>query len=832
MNVSLRKHFFLLVLLAVSVSAWGQRYYPVLETSQGQEVRDTINALSTPENLAPFIASPPSDGSVELRKISDTQYEVIYTPLPSFMGTDEFRIQFFEGCGFCLRFSDYTINVTAANIIANHDYAFANENSTVSINVLANDESSNGVLNLRTIPLTNHGTVSFEPGSNSISFTPEPDFEGIAYINYVVCNGAGLCDNGTATIQVLGDDTDYGDTLQIFTKKDIAQVVLVPEGFELTNDPANGIYDLSGDAPIYVPDQDFTGKDYLQFHNGSTAKVVEVVVIDAEDNLMAFDDEAYTVPGNSVEINAVGNDLYGADSGCFMLQSQPNSGTVEATEDGIVTYKPDAGFTGVDWFTYSVNAPGCGAKDEIATVYVFVSNFEPSATKFNMRTPKQTPLVIGNNVPIDNFQYEIEDQGDLGRAFILQGDRDTTINGQTISGENVILYVPNDNVTSGTDELEITYCVFDGAGECAYKKAIKVEINILDIDNTNAEPFCVVDCVWPGDTNMDGVVSIEDLLPIGLSMGEVGTPRSESEFEVWYGQRGNDWSEDMGGEVNLKHIDTDGDSVVTALDTSAIREFYGFTHGLTSVQLPFFKYDVQLQGDIFANPGDVVEFDIVLGSEAEPVADLYGFTFPFEYSPVLFKPDQVSVDFSDPSWLSYNSPSLYMSHNNRKGLVSSGFTRTSGISASGYGKIGKLRLVVVEDINGFRPDSEGIIVTLGGGTATAANGAGQNFAVNIESINLQIVPQSEEEIANTPLTEDLVKVWPNPAHDLLNVHLNAGQEFERVQIFNMTGQVIYDSGQTLARRTQLDVSRLKNGIYVLSVMTPKGVVNKKFEVVR
>ncbi len=832
MNVSLRKHFFLLVLLAVSVSAWGQRYYPVLETSQGQEIRDTINALSEPSNLAPFIATPPANGGVELRKISASQYEVIYTPLASFIGTDAFRIQFYEGCSFCLRFSDYTVNVSESSITANHDYTFSAENNTVSIPVLTNDESSNGLLELTAISLTNHGTASFVPGGNTISFTPDADFEGIAYLNYVVCNGAGLCDNGTVTIQVLGDDTNYGDTLQIFTKKNIAQVVLIPNDFQLTNNPANGTYDVSADAPMYVPNQEFTGKDYLQFQNGNTSKVVEVVVIDAEDNIMAFDDEAYTAPGEIVEVDALANDLYGADSGCFTIQSQPHSGTVEASDDGIVVYQPNAGFTGVDWFTYSANAPGCGAADETATIYVYVSNFEPSGTKFFMRTPKLTPLVIGNNVPIDNFMYKVEDQGNLGRTIVLEGQRDTTILGQRITGKNLIIYTPNNNVTSGTDELEITYCILDAAGNCKYRKSIKVEIDILNIESPNGESFCVVDCVWPGDTNMDGVVNIADLLPIGISMGQVGVPRSDSETEVWYGQSGNDWNNEMAGEVNLKHIDTDGDSIVTALDTAAIRAYYGLTHGLNSVQPPFFQYNLQLEGDIIANPGDVVEFDIVLGTENEPVIDLYGFTFPFEYIPFLFKPEAVELDFSDPSWFSYNSPTLYMSHNNQKGLIEGGFTRTSGVSASGFGKIGKLRLVVVEDIAGFRPGDEGLTVELGGGMATVANSGGQNFSVHVGSVQLQIVPLSEAEIEDMPLTENLVKAWPNPAHDLLNVHLNGGQEFERVQIFNLTGQVIYDSGQTLARRTQISVNNLKSGIYVLSVITPKGVVNKKFEVVR
>lgn len=830
MNVSLRKHFFLLFLLAVSVSAWGQQRNVSITTSQGTMVKDTITAISGVQ-YTPTVVRGAINGFASLNRISSNKVEVTYTPNADFIGGDSFRIQIFT-CSFCLEFLEYTVNVTPSNIVANHDYAFSAENTTVSIDVTANDESSNGVVNLTAIPLTNNGNATFTQGANTIEFTPAPDFEGIAYFNYVICNGAGLCDNGTVTIQVLGDNASLSDTLQIFTKKNSAQIVLVPNTFVLTDSPQNGTYAMSGDAPTYSPAQDFTGRDYIRFQNGSTSKVVEVVVIDAEDNLIAFDDEAYTSPANPVEINTVENDLYGAESGCFSVQAQPQFGTIEASEDGIVTYYPNSSFLGVDWFTYTVNAPGCGAAEETATVYIYVSNFEPSQTKFRMNTPKNTPLVIGNNVPISNFMYRIKDQGDLGKTIILDGQRDTTINNTTISGKNLILYIPNDNVTAGIDELEITYCVLSNSGNCAYEKSIKVEVNILDIVSTNQQAACFNDCVWPGDTNLDGVVDMADLLPIGLAMGELGTPRSETDFSTWYGQQGNDWNTDMNGEVNLKHIDTDGDSIVTALDTSAIAEFYGYTHGLTSAEVPFSKNTIILDGDIFVSPGDMVEMDIVLGVDGNPALDVYGFTFPFEYSPLIFQPETVEIDFSGNSWLSYNSPSLYMTQNNEAGRIDAGYTRTSGISASGFGKIGKLRLVVVEDINGFRPGAEEMIVDLGGGTALGSNSAGQNFSMNIQSTQIHIVPRSAEEIANTPLTADLLKTWPNPTQNLLNVHLNGGQEFERVMIYNITGQVAYDSGNTLARRTQIDVGRLQNGMYVLSVVTPTGVINKKFEVLR
>jgi hypothetical protein len=89
--------------------------------------------------------------------------------------------------------------------------------------------------------------------------------------------------------------------------------------------------------------------------------------------------------------------------------------------------------------------------------------------------------------------------------------------------------------------------------------------------------MCFDDCIWAGDTNFDGIVNMEDLLPIGLCMGEVGIPRQDVNLSAqWYGQYGDDWS--PYAPMDLKHLDTDGDSIITALDTVAINNFYGNTH--------------------------------------------------------------------------------------------------------------------------------------------------------------------------------------------------------------------------------------------------------------
>ena len=333
---------------------------------------------------------------------------------------------------------------------------------------------------------------------------------------------------------------------------------------------------------------------------------------------------------------------------------------------------------------------------------------------------------------------------------------------------------------------------------------------------------------------MDGIVNVEDLLPLGLRMGEIGEQRSEADLNTWYGQFSQDWQAQLNsGEINLKHLDTDGDSIVTANDTMAISKFYGRTHDLTPKSIPNFKHKIRLRGTITANPGDVIELDLLMGDENNPAFDVYGFTFPFEYNPEFFVPESVNISFDRGTWLSYNSPFLKLSHNDKDGLIESAFTRTTGVAANGYGRIGSTRVVVVADVVGFRPDQEEIEVPIGGGIATVTNSAGESFGALVEgtTIKIKLVKDGAEE--DLPISADQLKLYPNPITDgLLNVHLNGMNEFERAVVYNLTGQQILDTGAMLSNHAQLDVRDLDNGMYFVSVYTEEGIINKKFEVVK
>lgn len=825
MNVLLQNRFYLILLLAWAPLALGAQ---VVNLTTYQNVPIQYGFVSSPN--APHVVTEPIHGTRQLVQSPAFNYTLTYTPQEDYIGTDFIRISYWTPnppASATYGFLDFAITVLPANVTANPDFATTMVGVPVNIDVLANDFSSNGTLILTGIPLANSGLANLADGT-SVNFIPAADFVGLAHLNYIVCDGAGTCDNGVVSISVIGPGLP--DTLHVFTKKNQSQSILVPASYTLTNGPQHGTYNVVDGIPKYTPSQNYTGSDFLTYDYAGLPKTVQISVLNLTDNTFAFDDVINTTSFTTVEFNILENDLYGTSAGCVYVGT-PQYGTLEELSNGDVSYTPPPGFTGVDVFTYSSRPILCNGPAETATVRVFVSNFEPARSRFEMSTPKRTPLIIGYSVPISEFLFQITDQGDLGEAVFLEGQVDTVIYGQEISGYNLILYIPYEDVEEGVDEFEVRYCVTNADGDCTYQKSVKVEMEILNIGAGDA-PMCFGDCVWPGDTNFDGVVNMEDILPLGLSMGEVGKPRPNATLATWYGQYADNWVNIFDPTaIDLKHLDTDGDSLVTALDTTAISMYYSRTHSLTPARVPYYENEIILQGNIFASPGDLIELDMVLGNSGNPAHNVYGFTFPFVYNPLIFVPESVGIEFKSNSWLTYNSPVLHMTRNNQNGLLEAGFTRTSGLAASGNGEIGKLRFIVTDDINGFRESGEeGITVNLTGGLATGMSGSGQTYGIPVRDFTLHIVPRPKNE---TPvaITVDQVKVYPNPASSFLNVYLNGGFEMEALTLSNITGQQVFQAN-VAGKRTMIDVTALENGLYFLTVRSNNGIVTKKIEILR
>lgn len=721
------------------------------------------------------------------------------------------------------------VTVLPSYLNAKDDYTLTAIDQPITIPVTANDTSNRGVINITKIAINYNGSASIQ--NNEILFTPNPGFEGLANLNYVVCDDIGNCDFATAHICV-GDPYAYADdTILLHTIKNTPIPVLTPlAGYTLSSAPQNGSLTPVDGILHYQPNLAFHGIDQAVYtHN--TSGVTKTLKIDVFNknakNLYLNDDVAYTLLDEPIEVNVFDNDLYGFWLNNLQITAPPSNGTLTNLGQGLFLYTPTNGFEGVDEFEYSASPNSNGSNAERAKAYIIVSDLKPGAAVFNLRTPVNTPLVINYNIPIPDFDFTIVTQANSGIVRYYPGNLDTIINGQHIQGYNLLIYYPNQGVF-GLDEFEVKY-IIPGSNNLPLTK---VKVDIQNITPSPGADFCIdSDCVWAGDANLDGKVDLRDLLPIGLYSSQVGKPRPYATVSPWYGQTAPDWGEKLAGSsVDIKHIDTNGDSVITALDTFAINEFYQQTHSLSAEPVNFPSGIPLFLGSpdtIFVQgPGDIVEIPILLGEENQPAFDIYGLTFSIDFDPNTIDPESSKIVFEKNSWMSYNSPVLTMTKKPFSGRIDAGYTRTTGVSSSGYGRIGTVSFIIVDDLLPTRIPEASFSVRLSGGTGITSGGQEVSFAPS--QVTLKIgTPKENNKIVSS---EDLI-LFPNPASTFLNIKLNGVTLMEKIEIFDFSGRKVSENVNT-TDRIGIPINHLENGLYVIRVKTETGVITKKFEVMR
>ncbi|MFN3646214.1 MAG: Hint domain-containing protein [Gemmobacter sp.] len=204
--------------------------------------------------------------------------------------------QHFNGTAEFLSFSDSIDNKGNADPIANPDTAVTDEDTSVTIPVLANDSDPNGDTLTVTGATATNGTVTVNPDGTLI-YTPNPDYNGPDTITYTVTDGNGgsatstvavtvnpvndapVANDDTAstafntpvTIAVLANDTDVdGDALAVLG----------------TPTSADGTVTVNPDGTItFTPNAGFSGVAVIDYGvtdgNGGTDTAQVLVTVGA-----------------------------------------------------------------------------------------------------------------------------------------------------------------------------------------------------------------------------------------------------------------------------------------------------------------------------------------------------------------------------------------------------------------------------------------------------------------------------------------------------------------------------------------------------------------------
>ncbi len=352
---------------------------------------------------------------------------------------------------------------------------------SVTVRLLDNDSPG---LTLDGVTDPAGGSVSVDPATGTIVYTPRSDFDGEDGFSYAVLDAAGNRSVETVYVQVLDDAPDANpDTASGSKNSPILVPVLGndsdPNGDPLTlrsaTTPAHGTTTLVGNQVRFTPAPGWTGTDtfdYVVVDARGTPASARVTVTVTNRAPVGNPDSVLTQTGAAVSFPSVlGNDSDpdGDSPLTAAVANQPGAGTVVLNADGTGTWTPPAGFSGTASFSYLLSDP-TGAVGPPVTV-ALVANAAPVTVDDAVSTPTDTAVDI--DVLIDDSDPENDP---LSIATVGQG-----VHGSVIAGSSGhVMYTPAAGF-AGTDSFVVT--VTDGRGGTATETVTVTVLNAGPVAN-------------------------------------------------------------------------------------------------------------------------------------------------------------------------------------------------------------------------------------------------------------------------------------------------------------------------------------------------------------
>jgi|GEM_PF-6576510 len=398
-----------------------------------------------------------------------------YTPNANYNGSDSFTYTISDGHGGS---DTATVNITV-NAVNNppdamNDSASTNEDTSVNINVRANDTGGDcGSVTIVSVTQGAHGTVVINPDS-TLRYTPDANFNGADSFTYTIgCAAAG---NDTANVSVTiapVNDAPVANNDTYATNEDNGLNVTSATGV-LANDsdtegdgltaalvsgPANGTLTLNPNGSFtYTPNSNFNGADsFIYKANDGTADsniaTVTINVTPVNDAPDAIDDASTTPEDTAATISVLSNDTdVDGDTLAVSAFTQGTRGSVTANPGGSLTYTPSANYNGSDSFTYTISDGHGGTDTATVTVNVTPVNDAPDALDDAATTAEDTPVtisVLANDTDIENDPLSVSSVTAPAKGSVV------------INADGTITYTPNANF-NGADSF--TYTVSDSHG--------------------------------------------------------------------------------------------------------------------------------------------------------------------------------------------------------------------------------------------------------------------------------------------------------------------------------------------------------------------------------
>ena len=380
-----------------------------------------------------------------------------YLPPADFNGEDTITYSISDGNDGV---SSATLTVTVAGVndapvVTPGTLETLEDTNIAQLNVLANVIDVDGdPITLVSVESSAGGTLTLND-DGTVNYAPAANYFGSDTLTYTATGSAGEAITGSITIDILSvNDAPVVAGERISTQEDtpVDNIVVLTNDSDIEGDALRvteaisingGSVEINEDNTLtYTPPADFNGEDTIEYTvtdagGASTVGGVLVAVSPVDDQPIAR-----TLPLSTGEGVAMVGDLNdGVESGdapntfALTLGAEPQHGEVTINDDGTFVYTPDADFSGIERFGYTVTDEDGDRAASVVIVTVVADGFQANLASD-----------LANDVPVaadDNYSVN-EDQKITGSVL---GNDDLS---EDVGGTNIVTIAEGDGPDNGT----------------------------------------------------------------------------------------------------------------------------------------------------------------------------------------------------------------------------------------------------------------------------------------------------------------------------------------------------------------------------------------------
>jgi VCBS repeat-containing protein len=337
-----------------------------------------------------------------------------YTPSANYFGADAFRYTVRDNAGLVSNEATVTMTIASVNDapVAQNDSASTNEDTPVSINILANDTDVDGTVDATTVTITGqpaHGTLQVNAQTGAATYAPSANYFGTDAFRYTVRDNGGAISGEaivTITITAVNDapivtSNGGGDSAAVSIPENTTFVTTVTATdvdsatltFSINGGADAARFAINGNTGVltFISAPDFenpadVGSNnvynvVIQVSDGSITDTqsLAVTVTDVVENHPPIaNNDGYSTSEDTPLIVSVLQGVSANDSDpdgdplTVSLVSNVSHGALSLNANGSFTYTPDANYFGSDSFTY--RASDGIAFSNVATVTIGIQS--------------------------------------------------------------------------------------------------------------------------------------------------------------------------------------------------------------------------------------------------------------------------------------------------------------------------------------------------------------------------------------------------------------------------------------------------------------------------